>query len=169
MVLVNLINSINCENIINYDVDTFCELIEAINKKYKLFLLLETSYSLIPIYHSLTNNDNIHELKNTYFFLLLNYDIVLLDEILYIEKNNKNNINKTIELINKLNQLFKNKILYNDSIFLLFLARNLNYKNLDCYENISTELKNNKCFIADLVKIRYSFLKYASYNIRNNK
>jgi len=126
-------------NTLEYDVNNFDDLINELNKIGELFCL---TYGDTKVFHSLEDNNNNHELKDTYSIAYLDYDKDLIFRI----KEMKNMGNTFIRnVLNDISTLFKQRELYDNSIFLVFLASNLPIDtDSQCFSLISDKLKNIK-------------------------
>jgi len=153
-------------NSIEYNVNSIDDLINKLKESGRVFYLM---YGAFEVFHSLVDIINNHELKDNYNYTIvyLVYDINLIIKIKAI-KNSIAIIKSSI--INDISTLFKQKILYDDPIFLIFLANHLPIDtDFRCYSLISDDIKNNSDVMMKLTKIHYSYLKYASNYLKNNR
>ena len=163
-VKVTVTNNVSA-NIVEYNVNNLDGLINELNKIGKLFCLM---YGDAKVFHSLIDIINDHELKDNdnYTIVYLDYDKDLIFKIKEMKDNNKD-ITNGIEYIST---LFKKIELYDDPIFVVFIAINIPwYFNTKWFSLISDDIKNDSEVIIKLVRINPSYLKYASEDLRNNK
>jgi len=151
-------------DIVEYNVNNLDELINKLNKIGKLFCLM---YGDNKVFHSLENIIYDYELKDNYTIVYLVYD---KDLIFRIKEMGNSSDTIASPVINDISRLFKQEILYNDPIFLVFLAKNIQHSFISqCFSLIDDKLKNNSDFMMKLIKIQHSYTKYASEDLKNDK
>lgn len=142
-----------------YDVADFHELIKTLEKKKKIFSLC---YGDIVVYHYLKINKTNITLEKNYNIVYLPYDYTLIDEINSLDYRNvdRKSLN---DLYDNISHLFKEKKLYDDEIFLFFLARNLSFdENANCFSLISDDLKKDSLFMTELIDIDVPYIRFIS-------
>jgi len=156
--------TITSGNSTEYNVNNFDDLINELNKTKRFFCLI---HGETMVYHSLEDNKNNHDLNDAYTMVYLLYNEDLIVRILEMKCNF---YYFTKKLLKDISTLFKNETMYNDPIFLVFLARHLSFDaDFQLFSFISDDIKNNSDVMMKLVLQKYCLLEYASDELKNNR
>jgi hypothetical protein len=169
---VTVTNDVSANNV-EYNVNNLNELINELNKIGKLFYLM---YENAKIFNSLENIIYDHELKDNYTIVYLDYDEDLIFRIKAMKDDYDDNYDtygnyKYIDTdIEYISLLCKKRKLYDDPIFVVFLAINIPWCiDLQWFSLTSDYIKNNSEVMIKLMRINSTYLKYASECLKNNK